>query len=281
MLKRFISYYRPHRKLFISVMFIDLLMCVMNMMYPIINRRMLNDLIPNRKFDLIIISAVSLFVIYLFKAALKYLFDYYGHMCGTRIQADMRRELFAKLERLPFSFYDNNETGKVMSRIVNDLQEISELAHHGPENVFMAVCMLTFSFIYLGSISMPLTLIIFACIPVLIFITAKLRVRHMAATRKARASLAEINASVNSSISGIRVTKAFDNADNEMSKFEKGNRSFIDAKMGQYYSMSLFHASSVMVTDIFNVICLLCGGIFLYRGDITFGDYSTFIISIN
>ena len=272
MLKRFISYYKPHLKTFIMVMFIDLAVCIINMCYPVINRRMLNDFIPGRKFDLIIFFGISLFVIYLIKGLLKYLFDYYGHMVGTHIQADMREELFKKLEKLPFNYYDNNETGKIMSRIVNDLQEISELAHHGPENVFMAVCMLVFSFIYLSSISLPLTLIIFSCIPILVVVTVALRAKHMAASRRARASLAEINASVNSSISGIRVTKAFNNADKELDKFEEGNKHFVEAKKGQYFTMSLFHASSTLITDIFNAVCLISGGIFLYKGMITFGD---------
>lgn len=281
MLKRFISYYKPHKKLFFTVMVIDLLMCIINMLYPIINRRMLNDFVPNRKFDLILIFGISLFAIYLVKAVLKYLFDYYGHVVGTRIQADMRSELFDKLEKLPFNYYDNNETGKIMSRIVNDLQDISELAHHGPENIFMAACMLLFSFFYLSGISLPLTLIIFASMPILVFVALRLRVRHMISTRKTRASLAEINASVNSSISGIRVTKAFNNSSRESEKFEEGNRHFVEARKGQYHTMGLFHAATAFITDAFNAICLISGGIFLYKGLITFGDYSAFIISIN
>ena len=281
MLKRFISYYKPYKKTFTFVMIVDLLISIISMLYPIITRNMLNDFIPNKKFRLIIIFGITLLVLYLVKALLKYLFDYYGHVVGTGIQTDMRRELFNKLEKLPFSFFDDNETGRIMSRITNDLQDISELAHHGPENVFMCSFMIIFSFCYLSSISLKLTLIIFACLPFLIVITLYLRRKHLLSTRKAKASMAEINGDINSSISGIRVTKAFNNSKKESEKFEVGNKHFIEAKMGQYYTMSLLHASTNLITDIFNVVCLITGGIFLYNGEISFGDYSTFIVSIN
>ena len=262
-------------------MIIDLLICIISMLYPIITRNMLNDFIPNRKLRLIITFSIVLLVLYFVKALLKYLFDYYGHVVGTGIQTDMRRDLFNKLEKLPITFFDNNETGRIMSRITTDLQDISELAHHGPENVFMCAFMLIFSFCYLSSISLELTLIIFACIPFLVCITLYLRKKHLISSRKAKASMAEINGDINSSISGIRVTKAFNNYDKELEKFEVGNQKFIQAKRGQYFTMSLLHASTNLITDIFNVVCLLSGGIFLYQGKISFGDYSTFIVSIN
>ena len=281
MLKKFIAYYKPYKKTFLFVMIIDLGISIISMLYPIITRNMLNDFIPNRKFNLIIAFGITLLLLYLVKAILKYLFDFYGHVVGTGIQTDMRRDLFEKLEKLPFSFFDNHETGRIMSRITNDLQDISELAHHGPENVFMCSFMIIFSFCYLSSISLPLTLIIFACVPFLVTITLILRKKHLISTRNAKASMAQINGDVNSSISGIRVTKAFNNSNKEIEKFEVGNQNFIKAKRGQYFTMSLLHASTNLITDIFNVVCLISGGIFLYKGLITFGDYSTFIVSIN
>ena len=154
MLKKFVSYYRPYLKTFIFVMFCDLLISLISMAYPILTRQMMNDLIPNQKFKLIVIFGITLLVLYIIKAILKYLFDYYGHMVGTGIQKDMRTELFAKLEKLPFSYYDNHETGKVMARMTTDLFDIAELAHHGPENLFMAAVMISFSFVYLSSISL-------------------------------------------------------------------------------------------------------------------------------
>ncbi|MBQ6217299.1 MAG: ABC transporter ATP-binding protein [Erysipelotrichaceae bacterium] len=281
MLKRFFSYYRPYLKTFALDMSCALGNSAVGVLYPILTRYMLNDLIPNRKFDQIIIFGVVLLLAYVVKMLMKYSVDYYGHMVGTRLQADMRRELFAKLEKLPFSYFDNNETGKIMSRITSDLQEISELAHHGPEMLVMTSFSLIFSLVYLSSINVTLALIIFSCSPLLIIITVIVRKKHLESSRRARRSLAQINGDVNSSVSGIRITKAFNNADKEMEKFEVGNKAFVEAKRGQYFTMAIQHAATIFVTDIFNVVCLISGGIFLYNGAISFGDYSTFIVSVS
>ncbi|MBO4358453.1 MAG: ABC transporter ATP-binding protein [Erysipelotrichaceae bacterium] len=281
MLKRFFSYYKPYMPTFILDMSCALGNSIIGITYPIITRLMLNDLIPNRKFDQIIIYGVILLAAYIVKMIMKYCVDYYGHMVGTNMQADMRRELFRKLEQLPFSFFDNNETGKIMSRITSDLQEISELAHHGPEMVVMSVFSILFSMIYLSRINLRLSLIIFSCSPFLLLITFAVRRKHIMSSRAARKSLARINSDVNSSVSGIRITKAFNNSDRELQKFETGNKEFVDAKKGQYFTMALQHALTIFVTDIFNVVCLISGGIFLYNGLITFGDYSSFIVSIS
>ena len=281
MFKRFISYYKPYLKTFALDMSCALGNSAVAVLYPILTRYMLNDLIPNRKFNLILIFGGVLLVAYVLKMLMKYSVDYFGHMVGTHMQADMRKEIFSKLEKLPFSYFDNNETGQIMSRITNDLQEISELAHHGPETLVMTSFSLIFSLFYLSSINITLALIVFACSPLLVIITVIVRKKHLESSRKARRSLSKINGDVNSSISGIRITKAFNNADKEIEKFETGNKAFVEAKRGQYFTMAIQHASTVFVTDIFNVVVLISGGIFLYNGQITFGDYSTFIVSVN
>ena len=281
MFKRFISYYKPYLKTFALDMSCALGNSAVAVLYPILTRYMLNDLIPNRKFNLILIFGGVLLVAYVLKMLMKYSVDYFGHMVGTHMQADMRKEIFSKLEKLPFSYFDNNETGQIMSRITNDLQEISELAHHGPETLVMTSFSLIFSLFYLSSINITLALIVFACSPLLVIITIIVRKKHLESSRKARRSLSKINGDVNSSISGIRITKAFNNADKEIEKFETGNKAFVEAKRGQYFTMAIQHASTVFVTDIFNVVVLISGGIFLYNGQITFGDYSTFIVSVN
>ena len=280
MLKRFLSYYKPYLKTFALDMASALGNSAAGILYPIVTRYMLNDLIPNQKFDQIIVYGSVLLGAYVLKMIMKYCVDYYGHMVGTDMQADMRREMFEKLEQLPFSYYDNNETGKIMSRITSDLQEISELAHHGPEMLVMTSFSLLFSLFYLSSINLTLALIIFSCSPLLFVITLIVRKKHMESSRKARRSIAQINGDVNSSVSGIRITKAFNNSEKEIEKFEKGNKEFVAAKRGQYFTMAIQHSTTIFVTDIFNVVCLISGGIFLYKGLITFGDYSSFIVSI-
>lgn len=281
MLKEFIKYYKPYKLLFISDMLASLLISLSAMVYPIITRNMLNDFIPNSKYDLIIKFGIILLVIYIIRALLKYFVQFYGHVMGVRIQFDMRKELFGKIQRLPYSYFDNHETGAIMSNLTNDIFEISELAHHGPENVIMCTLMIILSFIYLATINLNLTLIIFASVPFLFFISMNLRKKIREASRKSKIAMSGINAGISSSISGIRVTKAFNNSELEMKKFDGYNKDFIEARKLHFKSFATFNSSTSFITDLFNVICLISGGIFLYKGLITFGDYSTFIVSIN
>jgi len=249
--------------------------------YPIITRLMLNDYIPNRKYNLIIYFGLGLLLIYVIRALLRFFIQYEGHVMGVNMQADMRNELFAKIQNLPFNYFDNQETGKIMSRLTSDLFEVSELAHHGPENLIVSTLTIAIAFIYLTTISLPLTLIIFAIVPILLVVSYKLRGRMHDASKKSKAAIAIINANSESSISGIRVTKAFNNAKIEEDKFAKSNIDYINARKGHYITFAQFHSTSSFITDIFNVVCLISGGIFLYNGKISLGDYSTFIVSIS
>lgn len=281
MLKRFLSYYKPHKLTFALDMLSSLAMSIIAIFYPMITRTMLNDLIPNKKYTEIIIYGVGLFLIYAVRMGLSYYVQYYGHIMGVKIQATMRSALFRHLENLPFSFYDNHETGKIMSRMTTDLFDVAELAHHGPENFIITTVSIVISFCYLAAINLWLSLIIFACVPFLIFVSMVLRKRMRTAFKKRRESNAVINAALESSISGIRVTKAFTNAEKEMEKFEQGNAQFVENSRKAYKAMGEFHSETTFVTDVFNVVILIAGGLFLYSGKINFGDYSAFIVSVN
>ncbi len=281
MLKRFLSYYKPHKLTFALDMLSSLAMAVIAIFYPVITRTMLNDLIPNEKYTKIIIYGVGLLLIYLLRMGLSYYVQYYGHIMGVKMQATMRSQLFEHLEKLPFSFYDNHETGKIMSRMTTDLFDVAELAHHGPENFIITSVSIVISFCYLASINIWLALIIFVCLPFLIIVSMALRKRMRIAFKKRRESNAVINAALESSISGIRVTKAFNNADKEVEKFESGNTQFVENSRAAYKAMGMFHSQTTFITDIFNVVILIAGGLFLYSGKINFGDYSAFIVSVN
>ncbi len=281
MLKRFIAYYKPHKFMFAMDMLASLLISVIGMVYPIVTRRMLNDLIPNKNFRGVVYAGLIVLGLYVLRLMLRYFVQYDGHMIGTAMQAQMRRDMFAHLERLPFSFYDDHETGKIMTRLTSDLFDVCELAHHGPENLIISTVMIIGSFIYLCLINVWLTLIIFACVPVLLFVSLRLRRQMREAFADRRKSNAVINAAIESSISGIRVTKAYTNAEKEMEKFEVGNTQFYEACRRAYRAMAAFHSSSTFITDVFNVIILIAGGIFLYAGRIDFADYSAFIVSVN
>ncbi len=281
MLKRFLHYYKPHRKIFTLDMLASFVVALVAVLYPMITRTMLSELIPNRNYRMIVIAGIGLLVLYFFRMLLNFFIQYGGHMMGVRMQSDMRRDLFNHLEKLPFSFYDNHETGKIMSRLTSDLFDVVELAHHGPETVLISGVSVIISFAYLASINIWLTLIVFACVPFLIIVSLVTRGRMREAFNEGRRSNAVINAAVESSISGIRVTKAFTNADKEAEKFEVGNKMFREANRKSYKAMGIFHSSSTFITDVFNVVVLIAGGLFLYNGEINFADYSAFIVSIN
>ena len=279
--KRFIQYYGPHKKMFALDMLAALFIAVIGMVYPVVTNRMLNDLIPGRKYRAVVIAGVVVLVLYLIRMLLRYFVQYYGHMIGTGMQEQMRSDLFAHLQKLPFRFFDDHETGKIMSRLTSDLFDVSELAHHGPENLFISGIMIIGSFMYLSTINITLTLIIFVCAPILAVVAGICRKKMRDAFAERRKTTAMINASIESSVTGIRVTKAFNNSAAEQAKFEETNSQFREACRKSYRAMAVFHSSTSFITDAFNVVILIAGGLFLYAGRITFGDYSTFIVSVN
>ena len=281
MFKRFISYYKPHKKMLALDMLAALFISVIGMVYPIVTNKMLNEYIPQKMYNAIVIAGVIVLALYIVRLLLRYFVQYYGHIIGVRMQSQMRIDLFNHLQKLPYKFYDNNETGRIMTRLTSDLFEVTELAHHGPENLLISSVMIILSFVYLITIDWILTLIIFACVPILMFVTAHYRKAMKKAFDERRKSNATINAAVESSVTGIRVTKAYTNSQTEIEKFKKGDKEFVDSSKDAYSAMAKFHSSTMFVTEIFNVFILIAGGLFLYSGRISFGDYSTFIVSVN
>ncbi len=281
MLKRFMAYYKPHKKMFALDMLASLLISAIGLVYPIVTNNMLNIYIPNKQYRTIVIAGIIVLGLYLIRMLLRYFVQYYGHIIGVRIQAQMRRDLFAHLEKLSYSYFDEHQTGSIMSRLTSDLFEVCELAHHGPENLLISGIMIIGSFSYLCTINIPLTLIIFACVPFLIAVSVMLRKKMRDAFKERREGNAKINASIESSITGIRVTKAFTNSSSELEKFDSNNNFFVNASRHAYSAMAKFHSSTSFITDVFNVIIIIAGGLFLYAGKINFGDYSTFIVSVN
>ena len=281
MLKRFLSYYKPHKKMLALDMLAALLISVIGMVYPIVTRNMLNVYIPEKMYSTIVVAGLVVLALYVLRMFMRYFVQYYGHIIGVRMQSQMRKDLFAHLQKLPYKFYDNNETGRIMTRITSDLFEVCELAHHGPENLLISSVMIILSFTYLMTIDWILTLIIFACVPILVVVTMHYRKAMKNAFNERRKSNATINAAVESSVTGIRVTKAYTNSAREIEKFGRGDEEFVNASKSAYNAMAKFHASTTFITEVFNVIILIAGGLFLYAGRINFADYSTFIVSVN
>ena len=281
MIKRFFQYYKPHRKLFFADLFCAFLLSLCDLFYPMITRSMLNDYIPNRKLRILVVWGLILCVIYLVKMGLKYFIQYYGHLVGIRMQADMRKEAFDHIEKLPFTYFDNNKTGAIMSRIVGDLQEIAELAHHGPEDLIVSCFLLVGSFILMSTINIWLTLIIFAFLPFLIWFAARKRLKMSEAFTKSREEVADVNATLENSIAGIRVAKAFENSEYESRKFQKHNLLFLEARGKSYRAMAEFFSGNGFIIDVLNVVILIAGGIFTYKGWIDYADFASFIIFVN
>ena len=279
--RRFVQYYKPHKKAFALDMLASLFISLIGMVYPVITNLMLNDYIPNKLYGAIIAAGSAVLGLYIVRMLLRYFVQYWGHMIGVGMQEQMRSDLFAHLQKLPFSFFDDHETGKILTRITSDLFDVSELAHHGPENLFISCIMIVGSFIYLSTINVQLTLIIFVCAPVLAVVAGICRKKMREAFTERRKTTAMINASIESSITGIRVTKAYTNSEKEQEKFEKSNSLFREACRKSYKAMARFHSSTSFITDAFNVVILLAGGLYLYAGHINFGEYSTFIVSVN
>lgn len=280
MLKRFMAYYKPHKLLFFFDMLASLAVAAIAITYPMITRTMLNTHIPDNNIRMVVICGGALLCVYLLRMGLNYFIQYYGHVMGVKMQAQMRSDMFNHLEKLPYSFFDNHETGKIMSRMTNDLMDISELAHHGPENLLISSISIIASFVYLCTINWWLTLIVFACVPFLILITMLLRKKMRSAFMRSRQSIGEINAALESSITGIRVTKAFNNSEIESEKFEEGNKKFVHARTDAYKAMGQFHSGTSFINDVFNVVVLIAGGFFLSKGFIQVGDYTAFTISV-
>lgn len=280
MLKRFFSYYKPVKKIFITDMVCAFILAVCDLFYPMIARNIMNIYVPNQQLNLMITWLVILGFIYLLKIGLNYYVMYYGHVMGVTIQANMRRNMFDHLQDLPFVFFDENKTGTLSSRIVNDLMEVSELAHHGPEDLFISLVMLIGSFIALSTINLTLTLIVFSVVPFLIFFAMKLRIRMEDTYMETRVTIGEVNATIENSISGIRVSKAFSNKEREIKKFEKNNNKFQDARRKAYKVMAEFHVGTSFVMDFLNILVLSAGGVFFFKGYINFGDFTAFILYI-
>ena len=281
MIKRFIHYYKPHRKLFFADMFCALLVAICDLFYPMIAKNIINDYVPNRNLRLLLVWAVALVCIYLLKAGLNYFIQYYGHIVGVRMQSDMRRDMFQKLQKLPFSYFDENKTGTVMSRMINDLMDISELAHHGPENLFLSLILLVGSFVILCTINPLLTLIVYAALPFIIFFTVKMRRDMHIAFKRTREEIAEVNANIENAISGIRVSRAYTADKQETEKFELCNGRFVQARSAAYRVMARFFSGMDLCMDMLYVIVLVTSGIFFFQEWIDVGEFAVFLLYIN
>lgn len=280
MIKRFINYYKPYKGLFFLDLIAALIAASCDLIYPVMTRTLVNDSIPNKNMRMIVTFAIVLIGIYLVKAGCSYFMQNYGHVMGVRMQADMRKDMFLKLQKLPNTYFDNNKIGDLMSRMINDLLEVSELAHHGPEDLFISAVMLIGSFAVLCTINFKLTLIVFAFIPVIIWFTWLQKNRMLESFMETRVETSEVNSNLENSISGIRVIKSFVSHKHEVEKFEVGNKRFTLARAKAYKVMAEYFSGVGFGTDMLDYVVLIAGGIFTYYGTINLGDFFAYLLYI-
>ena len=281
MLKSFAHYYKPHWKLFVFDMVCALVAAGCDLVYPVVSRNIINTYIPDKNIRLILTWCAALLVIYIIQTIMQYFMQYQGHIVGVRMQADMRRDVFEHLQKLPFSYFDEHKTGVIMSRIVNDLMDISEFAHHGPEDLFISIVTVVGAFIILCTVNIPLTLITFAVLPFLVLFIIKKRSAMTIAFRKNRIEIAEVNASLENSIAGIRVSRAFTGEREEEKKFAENNQRYVKVREKSYKVMAEFYSGTNFLTALMNVVILAAGGYCVYRGVISVGDMVAYMLFIN
>ena len=280
-LRKFISYYQYVWKLFLLDLACASCIAILDLAFPITTRLFMKDLIPNLKLGIMINMAVVLVLLYVLKLFFQYTVDYWGHVVGVRMEYHMRKDLFHHLQLMDCKFFDDNKVGALMSRIVNDLREVTELAHHGPEDLFLASLMLVGSFIYLYRINPTLTLIVFMFVPPIAWFAITQRTKMRQAFSKERVEVAEVNSDLENSLAGIREAKSFVREDYERERFERSNWRFKEARELAFKRMAQYSAGLDFLTNLLNVAVLIGGGIFVYQGKIDFADLTTYLLFIS
>ncbi|KXK64074.1 ABC transporter ATP-binding protein [Christensenella minuta] len=282
-MKSFVSYYKPYRGLFYFDMFCALVVSVVDLAFPqILN--FLTDGLYTQDADVILrslwIVAVSLVAMYVVRYGCQYFITTWGHVMGARMESDMRQDLFDQMQRLSFSYYDKNNTGDMMSRLVSDLFDISELAHHGPENIFISALKIIGSFVLLMTINVPMTLILLAVTIVMILFSLSKNKKMRAVFMDNRRKISNVNKQVQDSLAGIRVVKSFANEDIERRKFEHSNLEFLDSKQSSYKIMGTFQAGNNFFTGLLYTAVLVSGGFFIAGGALRVTDLAIYALYI-
>ena len=277
----FLSYYKPHLHLFLLDMACALGIALIDLAFPYLSRLSMQELLPQNLFGAFFGVMGCLLAAYLLRAGMYYIVTYLGHMMGVLIEADIRRDLFGHMQNLSFSFYDKNRTGQLMSRATTDLFEITELAHHGPEDLFISVITLGGAFCLMLTIQWKLALIVFAVVPLFVIFTIFQRRRMMKASVQVKQNMAGINGQLESSISGMRTAKAFANEEQENRKFQQSNNQFKGAKRDYYKAMATYMAGLEFALPAMNVLTITAGGWFILQGEMNYIDLITFALYIS
>ncbi|EHQ3666074.1 TPA: ABC transporter ATP-binding protein [Listeria monocytogenes] len=281
MLKRFFSYYKPYRTLFIIDFGCAVLAAILELAFPVAVNHVIDTLLPGKDFGLIITAALALLFFYILNTFMQYIVTYFGHMLGLNIETDMRRDLFSHLQKQPFGFYDNQKTGKLMSRMTTDLFEIGEVAHHGPEDIFISIMSLFGAFFLMLNINVKLAISTFILVPILTVLIVYFNKRMTKVTTGIFKDLGNFNAGVENAISGVRVVQAFANEPHEKGRFRVLNQAYRQSKLMFYKVMGLSFSFNYFLMRLISLFALLFGAYFTINSEISYGEFVGFILLTN
>lgn len=278
LLRRFFSYYKPYKGLFILDFSCAILVALIELAFPIVLNKVIDDILPDGELKWIIMASLLLFGLYIFNSILHFIVSYWGHMLGINIETDMRKESFSHVQKLSFRYFDNNKTGHLVSRLTNDLMDIGELAHHGPEDIFIAAMTIIGTFGVMYYIDPTFTILIFLLVPIILILTIIFGKLMSKAFRQMFGDIADFNARVENNVSGIRVVQAFTNEDHEIKRFKVNNERFRMTKLFSYKVMAWNEAISGILTKVLSLFTLFVGAYFVLNGHLTNGDFIAFIL---
>ncbi|WP_342506820.1 ABC transporter ATP-binding protein [Sporosarcina sp. FSL K6-2383] len=281
MIKKFFSYYKPHKRLFVIDFSSAIFVALLDLAFPVAVKWFIDDLLPTGNWGKIISVSILLLLVYLLSTVLQYIVSYLGHKLGINIETDMRQKLFNHVQRQSFRFFDNTKTGHIMSRITNDLFDIGELAHHGPEDIFIAIMTVIGAFAIMYTINPELAIIAIIMVPFLIILVTFCNKKMNAAWQNMYGKIADVNARVEDSVSGSRVVKSFTNEEFEIARFREDNANFRIAKLVAYKVMAWTHSGMFMMTRLVTLIVLVVGAWFVHEKNMSIGDLVSFVLFVN
>ena len=276
----FLSYFRPHRALFALDLICATVVSVIDLAFPLVTRRSMYDLLPQQQYRAFFTVMAVMIAAFTLRALLYYVIAYWGHTFGIRVEADIRRDLFVHMQELDVSFFDHNRTGQLMSRLTSDLFEITELAHHGPEDLLISSLTIIGALAIMFSIEWRLALVVACILPVFLAVIMSRRRKMSAASRNEKKKTAAINVGIESSLSGIRTARAFANEDEEIGKFDTANEAFKTSKRAFHHEMGLFNATMEFFMTLLSAAVITVGGYLIMRGEMNYIDLITFSLYI-
>ena len=274
MLRRFMAYYRPYRGLFILDFSCAIAAALLELVFPLAVNQVVDKLLPEGNWSMILTACAALLGIYLLSSFFHFAVTYWGHKLGINIESDMRRELFTRVQKQSFRFFDNNKTGHLVSRMTNDLMDIGEIAHHGPEDLFIALMTLAGAFGIMLSINWQLAVLTFIIVPLMIYLSLYFSRKMSSAFKRMFADIADYNARVENTVSGIRVVQAFANENHEIGRFTENNERFRLTKLITYRIMAWNSSLSFILMKFVSLFVLVCGTWFVIQGSMTYGNLS-------